>query len=44
MLASLAAAIQRTAVTVEDAVRSVDPRLALGIVVVIAISLLFRRR
>jgi hypothetical protein len=43
MLSSLAAAIQRTAVTVEDFVRGVDSRVAIGILVILMI-LFFRRR
>jgi hypothetical protein len=43
MLSTLAATIQRTAVIVEDFVRGVDARLAIGILVIL-IVVLFRRR
>ena len=43
MLSTLAATIERTAVIVEDFVRSVDSRVAIGLLVIV-IVVLFRRR
>jgi hypothetical protein len=43
MLSTLAATIERTSVIVEDFVRGVDTRVAIGILV-IALVVLFRRR
>lgn len=39
----MAEAYQRTAITVEDFVRGIDPRVAIAIVVLV-IVMLFRRR
>ena len=44
MLASLAESIQRTAVIVEDYIRGVDARIAMGALAVIVIGFLLRRR
>ena len=44
MLSALAAAIQRTADTVENLVRGVDPTVAVGVIVIVMIGLLYRRR
>jgi hypothetical protein len=42
-LSSLAESFQRTTIVVEDFVRHIDPRVAIGVVLVL-IVLLFRRR
>lgn len=44
MLSALAAAIQRTADTVENFVRGVDPKVAVGVVLIVIVGMLFRRR
>lgn len=43
MLSTLAATIERTSVVVEDFVRGVDSRVAIGILVIV-IVVMFRRR
>ena len=43
-LAALVSAIQRVEIVAEDLLRQVDSRLAIAAVVVVAISLLRRRR
>jgi len=44
LLASLAATIERSVTTVEEWVRGIDPRLAVGVVVVLVLGLLLTRR
>jgi hypothetical protein len=43
MLSSLAATIQRLAITAEDFVRGVDTRIAIGVLVIVLI-VVFKRR
>ena len=44
LLASLAARIERTAIAVEDWVRDIDPRIAVGVLVVLVLGMLLKRR
>ena len=44
LLASLAAKFERTAMVVEDWVRGIDPRIAVGVIVIVVLGMLLKRR